>query len=391
MPKLTTQPPSYRRHKRSGQAVVTLNGQDHYLGPHGTKASKREYDRLIQLWLANGRIIPRSDGAAGITITELLARYWRFVTGYYVKDDQPTNEQRSIKSALRYLKALYGRELVAEFGPMKLKAVRESMVQAGHCRGVVNQNVGRIKRAFKWGVENEIVQPNILHGLQAIASLRRGRTQAKESKPVKPVPDAHVDAVRPYVSRQVWAIIELQRLTGMRSGEVVIMRGGDLDMTGTLWTYTPSTHKTAHHGHEKIVYLGPKAQNVIKPFLSADLSRFLFSPADARNERYATMRATRKSKVQPSQRNRRKKAPKWQPAERYTPRTYGDAIARACKLHDILHWHPHQLRHNAATQLRKEFGLEIARCVLGQKSMAVAEIYAELDRTKAADAMAKIG
>ncbi len=54
-------------------------------------------------------------------------------------------------------------------------------------------------------------------------------------------------------------------------------------------------------------------------------------------------------------------------------------------------WHPHQLRHNAATRLRKEFGLDTARAVLGHSSTAVTEVYAELDRDKAAHAMARIG
>ena len=45
MPKLTNSVPKYRKHRASGQAVVTLNGRDHYLGPHGTKASRIEYDR----------------------------------------------------------------------------------------------------------------------------------------------------------------------------------------------------------------------------------------------------------------------------------------------------------------------------------------------------------
>ncbi len=54
-------------------------------------------------------------------------------------------------------------------------------------------------------------------------------------------------------------------------------------------------------------------------------------------------------------------------------------------------WHPHQLRHNAATRLRREFGLDVARAVLGHSSPAVTEVYAELDQAKAADAMARIG
>ena len=54
-------------------------------------------------------------------------------------------------------------------------------------------------------------------------------------------------------------------------------------------------------------------------------------------------------------------------------------------------WHPNQLRHNAATRLRKEFGLDTARAVLGHSSTAVTEVYAELDSEKAAAAMERVG
>lgn len=47
MSKLSRFSPKYCKHKASGQAVVSLNGKDHYLGPHGTAVSKREYDRLV--------------------------------------------------------------------------------------------------------------------------------------------------------------------------------------------------------------------------------------------------------------------------------------------------------------------------------------------------------
>jgi hypothetical protein len=34
--------PSYRLHKQSGQAIVTLSGRDHLLVPYGTAASRAE-------------------------------------------------------------------------------------------------------------------------------------------------------------------------------------------------------------------------------------------------------------------------------------------------------------------------------------------------------------
>jgi hypothetical protein len=58
MPRLTHSTPAYRRHRPSGQAVVTLDGVDHYCRPHGTKTSRAEYDRLIGEWLAAGRRAP---------------------------------------------------------------------------------------------------------------------------------------------------------------------------------------------------------------------------------------------------------------------------------------------------------------------------------------------
>ena len=113
--------------------------------------------------------------------------------------------------------------------------------------------IQRLRRMFKWGVENEMVPSSILHGLQAVAALKRGRSEARESEGVKPVPDAYVDAVLEVAPGPVRAMVELQRLTGMRSGEVTIMRGCDLDTSGKIWAYRPSSHKTEHHSLERVI------------------------------------------------------------------------------------------------------------------------------------------
>src|SRR6188768_3701217 len=98
--------PGYRKHKPSGQAVVTLSGQDFYLGPHGTKASKREYDRLISEWLARGRLPlgASDDSQAGITVVELIASYKQHAEAYYRKNGQPTNEVKQILLAAKVVK-----------------------------------------------------------------------------------------------------------------------------------------------------------------------------------------------------------------------------------------------------------------------------------------------
>jgi flagellar motility protein MotE (MotC chaperone) len=49
------------------------------------------------------------------------------------------------------------------------------------------------------------------------------------------------------------------------------------------------------------------------------------------------------------------------------------------------------VRHNAATVLRKEFRLDAACVILGHTSAAVTEIYAKMDRKKAAEIMGVVG
>jgi integrase len=291
------------------------------------------------------------------------------------------------------------------------------MIDSGICRNEINKRVRRIVRAFKWAVGEEMVPSSAYQGLKAVPGLRRGRADVRESKPVRPVPEPFVDAVRPFVARQVWAMIELQRLTGMRPGEVTSMRSCDIDASGRVWTYSPSEHKTEHHGKERTIYLGPQAQAIVKPWLRTELTAYLFSPSEAMEERKARMRRSRKTPVQPSQRCRAKPKPEKTPGERYDTDSYRRAIAYGCKRafphptlkgipnekltaehrqelkawHKAHCWHPHQLRHNAGTRLRKEFGLDVARVILGHSSPVVTEVYAEMDREKAIAVMERVG
>lgn len=379
--------PAYGKHKATGRAVVRLNGRDVYLGQHGTAASKAEYNRLIAEWLAGGRVMPSSGD---ITINELLVQYWKHLVDYY---RPPSTEPANTRPVMAIVRKMYGHALAKDFGPLALKAVRKTMVDGGLTRGSINHRVNRIRRMFKWAVENELIGAASLDGLKAVSGLRAGHTDAKEADRVKPVAVENVEAIYPHVSRQVKAMIELQLLTGMRSGEVTIMRAVDIDTTGALWIYKPARHKTAHHGHERVVALGPKSQAIVKDFLKMDPSAYLFSPTDAEQERRAKRHAERKTpascgnNVGTSRVTRRLKTI----GDRYTPDSYRQAIEYAQAKAGVPHWHPHQLRHSAATILRKRFGLEAARIVLGHRSSAVTEVYAEVDQGKALAIMAEVG
>jgi integrase len=396
MPKLKDSLPKYRFHRASGQAVVTLDGQDFYLGPHGSSASKVEYDRLVGEWLAGGRRMVPTDNFDGVTVVELLAAFANFAKSYYNigKDGEPSKELESYRMAARPLKELYGKKPIAEFGPLSLKAVRQKMIDGGWARTNINRQINRIRRIFKWGVENEIVPPSVLHGLQAVTGLKSGRSEARESEPVKAVPDSLIEPVLRCVSPQVAAMIRLQRLTGMRSGEVVCIRGSEIDMTDAVWVYRPAHHKTAWRGHIRRICLGPQAQEILRPFLKlkSNPAAYLFSPHDAEAGRNADRRRNRMTPMTPSQAKRHaKRRPRRPKGDRYTVDSYRRAISYGIKKSGVGHWHPHQLRHTAATSLRREFGLETARIVLGHKTAAITEVYAEADHARAVEAMTQVG
>jgi integrase len=416
--------PSYRCKNSNGRkygCVSLPDGQggrrDILLGQYGTKESKAEYARVIAEWLAANRRFPQPAATSDITINELIVAYLPHAEQHYRHaDGTPTPEFDAVKFSLRTLREMYGHTPASKFGPLALKALREQFIRTpvtrtikvddpqtgkatwqkkvlrvGLARGVVNQRVGRIRRLFAWAVENELIPSSVLEGLRAVRGLQRGRSEARETEPIRPVSQALVEDTLPHLSPTVADMIRLQLATGARSGEICIMRGCDIDMTGLVWLYRPTQHKVAHHGYGRVIPLGPDAQVIVKRNLKPNIESYLFSPRDAMIAIWEKRRQKRKTPVQPSQICRKKKRPRRLPGERYTPSAIGHAIRAVCKKHGLEHWHPHQLRHSKATEIRREFGLDAARAVLGQHAPQVTELYAELDLGKALEVAKKLG
>ena len=267
----------------------------------------------------------------------------------------------------------------------------------GWSRSLTNRHVARVKHLFKWATENELVPATVYYALAAVSGLRKGRCEVREAEPVRPVPQADVDATLKHLPPQVQALVRLQLLTGARGGELRKLRTCDVDTSGKVWVYRPASHKTEHHGHVREIRFGPQAIALLATMLKPDLQAYVFSPADAAAWWREQARLKRKSPVQPSQARRAEEAVKnahrrnRRPKDHYTKDSYARAIARARKKAGVPTWHPHQLRHTAATELRKRYGLEVARAVLGQKSGAVTEIYAEVDAATVERIMGRLG
>jgi integrase len=269
-------PPYPRVPHPTGQARIRFDGKQLYLGRHASDESHVRYEQLRDDWLRR-----KSVERATLRIDELALRFLEHAKAYYAKDGQPTSEVACIRAALRPLVDRYGETLAAAFGPLRLKDVRDEMIRRGWKRKAINKHVQRIQRAFAWGVENELLPETVYNALVTVAGLAKGRTAAVESEPVKPVPMAFVDAIGPHVSRHVWAMIQLQLLTGARPGEIVSMRVGHLNTSGPLWEFVPPVHKCEHYERERLILLGPKAQAIVREFLKPNVEAFVFSPAEA--------------------------------------------------------------------------------------------------------------
>jgi len=390
MPRPKSQP-SYRHHKPRGCSVVTIDGKNHYLGPWQSPESHERYAALIAEWKRNGGTLPapavgRPDDSAPLAVNDLILAYFKFAQTHYVKHGEPTSEQGCIKQALRPVRRLYGSTPAAEFGPRALKNVRQAMIDTKRARKSINKDVHRIKRMFRWGVEEELLPPGVYDKLRAVTPLPKGKTPARETGKVPPVPAEHVGAVLPHLPPPVAAMVQLQLLTGARPQEVTGLRPCDLTEGDGVWYYTPSSHKTEHLDREKCIVLGPKAVAVLRPFLDRGPEVYCFSPAESVAWRHERCRK------RPPEPGAAVLTPAEYTGERYTRHSYRVAVQRACRKAKVPVWSPRQLRHTRASQIRSEYGtLEAAKAVLGHTDTRVTEMYAERDLRLAADVMRKMG
>lgn len=398
MPKLSTAVPKYRKHRASGKAVVTINGRDHYLGPYGTKASKLEYDRLINQWLVTGRDdnfgLPEHETGT-ITVAELINRFRKHCEKRYRRDDgSPTGAIETIKAIMKRLRKRYGDYGVEEFRPLALKEFIKSMVDDDCSRTYINMAIGKIKQMFRWGVSEELLDEAVLRRLQAVGGEMAGSSDARETEPVEPVTDEAVEATLPHMPGMVQAMVRLQRLTGMRPGEVCNMRECDLEqLPDGMMLYRPYRHKTKHKGKKRLIIIGPKARLILAPYFGNG-DQFVFSP-----QRSVT--------IEMAKRGIKRRAPVTA-GDQYTNDSYRRAVTRACELafpapknataeakkdwrreHS---WSPNQLRHSLATEVRQtEQSLESVAAVLGHANVSTSEIYAERNMQMAIEIMRKIG
>ncbi len=238
--------PKYSLHKPSGQAKVKYKGRVYYLGKHGTPKSKEAYARFISQ-LSQGREPERSRPvpvATPLLIGELVLQFWEHCKSYYVKDGKRTGEDVTVHAALQPLVDSFGMTPAAEFGPKKLKLVREEMIRLKWSRRYINAQTSRIRRMFTWAASEELIPGSVALDLRTVQGLLKNRSAAREKPEVGPARDADVEAILPKLSPIMADMVRVQRLCGCRPGELLAMTVEAIDRSDpSCWEYRPATHK----------------------------------------------------------------------------------------------------------------------------------------------------
>lgn len=351
--------PKYALHKASGQAVCYVNRKPKYLGPYNSPESRRKYGELLaELATAPSPALAEVGAAkpAPITVSGLILKF--------AQEELPRfspSEQLCQRASLRVLRQFFGETLAADFGPLRLRTVREAMVSGDAnqdpprkpwSRQTVNRQCKRIQALFRWGAELELIPPMVYQALLAMRVLKRGETSAHESRPREAVPKADLDAVRLTLKECHRDLLDLLLATGARPGELLSLTTSMIDRTGEVWRADLTHHKSAHKGKRRVLFFNATARAILPRHFKEDVNERLF---------------------------------------RIRRDSFCEAIARACRRAKVSVFCPHMLRHTAATTLVDTVGLEAAQHVLGHSSAAMTLHYSRRAEAQASDAVKTLG
>lgn len=349
--------PSFRESK--GRFYTRVDGEFVSLGRNLTAAKARYAEILARV--ARGESFSREtappvESAAPVwpSIAEVCLAFVVDATERYrhPKTGRPTAELDCHKSAIKPLREMFGELTVDQFGPSKLRLVREQFIAKGWSRGFVNKSTNRLRHVVKWAVGRELCPPHVLAALQAVEPLLPGRSAARETTKRQAVDQAHLDAVREKLEGVYRDIFDLLLLTGCRPSELLSLTSGAIDHSGPVWVATIDDHKNAWRGLERKLHFGPKGQLILRKHLSAKPSAPLF------------------------------------PLHR---ETITRVIRRACLEANVPPFTAYSLRHTVATAVRDELGIEAAQGLLGHAAPQMTAHYSsKLDRL-AESVAAKIG
>lgn len=290
------------------------------------------------------------------TVAELCEKYRIAMKKRHVDRPGPVSSRYGVVlAALKTLEEGYGNLYIDDFTVECLMKLQRKWIEDGRARATVNDYVSIVRQMFHWALaETDLPFENYVR-LGLVKQLKKGQTDAKDRQRSKVVAQEHIDAIRDDVPEMAGALIELQMLTAARPGELLSLKPTDIDTRGDVWIATLREHKTAYCGEERKLRFGPKAQAILRKWMAKVAVDTVIFRYDMAGYRWAIRRAI----------------------ERYNKKADEEDRPR------MPHWSPNQLRHTAATRIRKNESLDAVQVILGHKQVDMTQHYAKADEEKA--------
>lgn len=375
------------------------------------RAARNRYAAWMATWKMTDHVRNPDSAPANYTARRLATDYFAHAEQHYVKNGQPTSSLWEVKYAMEAVADAWGNRPLVRVQSHELAQLRDRMIwrEDGSPRSVrtVNGRLAIIKQAARWAAsERGFIPDAVAVAMSMVKPLVEGRCEARSTDAIRPVDEDVVARTIEAAPAVLGDMIRLMWYTGMRPGEVAIMRACDVEREGEVWIYRPSTHKTEHLAKSRVVALGPQAQRILSRYLDAIKSpaAYLFSPRSAQAQRrhgiprgtsnvytdesfrralhYACDRAWPHPELEAVlARHGYKAGARWR-------REHRDELRDWRRSH---HWNPNQLRHAWATRVRARFGVEAASTGLGHASIDTTLIYAERSLERAREVAAAVG
>lgn len=355
--------------KRRRQVPLKAPGAKHTM--RGDRPRKMAEDAAARWWEEHTRQAVRREGG-GLTVSALVSMWCAHCEAYY----KATSMSRNSILDVRLFRDMYGGASVAELTHADMLQLRDALIRSGICRTTVNRRLWCVKHMMEWALDEALISATVKAELTQVKGIKRGRTAAPDRPPVRAVDDATVDATIAHMMPSTADMVRVHRLTGMRPCELCALRWSHIDTSRTPWVYRvpPEANKNfwrGEIGRPRVVCIGPRAREILERHRGSDAP---FSPATAVAEHLAARRAARVTPFYGKSKSTAPHVPRVL-GESWTTDAYTRTIRAACERAKIKPWGANRLRHTFGTEVRRRYGLETCRAVLGHTDGCVTDRY----------------
>ena len=347
--------------KRRKQVPLRAPGAKHTM--RADRPRKMAEEAAARYWEEHTRQAARHE-PTGATVADLCAAWDAHCREYYKSAASAENAALDVRA----FRELFGNATVAELTHTDMLKFRDALIRSGISRRTVNGRLWRVKFMLGWALDEALIPAAVKAELTQVKCVKRGRSAAPERPPVRPVDDATIATTVAKMMPNTADMVRVHRLTGMRPCELCALRWSMIDTSRLPWVYRvpPEVNKNEWRGElgqPRVVCIGPKARAILERH--KDGGDVPFSPVRAMAEYIAARHAARVTPFYGQKKNAPTPHVPRVLGECWNANAYTKTIHAACGRAGIAPWGANRLRHTFGTEVRRAFGLEAARAVLG--------------------------